>query len=74
MLRYYSHIKKNMKKTQDVAPESLKFHDVTPSVTLTCQKSVLWVRATASKQHLRSLLHKIMRNKVFLDNNYLFIY
>ena len=47
-----------MKKTQEMVEELGKFHDITPFVTLICQKSVIWVRGTASKQLLCSLLHK----------------
>ena len=47
-----------MKKTREVAAELGKFHDVTPFVILTCQKSVLWVCGTASKQLICSLLYK----------------
>ena len=55
-----------MKKTREAAAESGKFHDVTTLVTLTCQKLVLWVRGTASKQHLCSLLHKT--GEVFMES------
>ena len=58
MLYYYSHVKKIIKKTREAAVELGKFHDVTCFVTLTCKKSVLWVRGTASKPLLCSLLHK----------------
>ena len=66
MLYYYSHVKKNMKKIREAASELGKFHDVTRFVTLTCQKSVLWVRGTASKQLLCSLLHK--NSDVFMES------
>ena len=55
-----------MKKTRDAAAELGKFHDVTRFVTLTCQKSVCWVRGTASKQLLCSLLHK--NSDVFMES------
>ena len=55
-----------MKKTRETAAESGKFHDVTTLVTLTCQKSVLWVRGTASKRHLCSPLHKTV--EVFMES------
>ena len=55
-----------MKKTREAAAELGKFHDVTHFVTLTCQKSVLWVRGTASKQLLCSLLHK--NSDVFMES------
>ena len=55
-----------MKKTHEAAAELGKFHDVTRFVTLTCQKSVLWVRGTASKQLLFSLLHK--NSDVFMES------
>ena len=44
-----------MKKTQKAPAESGKFNDVTPLVTLTFHKSVLWVCGTASKQDLQPL-------------------
>ena len=47
-----------MKTTREAAVELGIFHDVTPFVILTCQNSTLWVRGTASKQLLCSLLHK----------------
>ena len=55
-----------MKKTCEAAAELGKFHDVTRFVTLTCQKSVLWVRGTASNQLLCSLLHK--NNDIFMES------
>ena len=36
------------------------------NVTLTCQKSVLWVCGTTSKQYLCSLLHKT--GEVFMES------
>ena len=55
-----------MKKAQEAAAESGKFHDVAPLVTLTCKKSVLWVCGTASKQHFCTLLHEI--SEVFMES------
>ena len=55
-----------MRKTWEAAAELGTFHDVRPIVTLTCQKSVLWVRGTASKQLLCSLLHK--NGDVFMES------
>ena len=55
-----------MKKTREAAAELGKFHDVMPFVTLTCQKSVLWVRGTASKQLVCSLLNKT--GDVFMES------
>ena len=55
-----------MKKTCEAAAELGKFHDVTRFVTLTCQKSVLWVRGTASNQLLCSLLHK--NSDIFMES------
>ena len=83
-----------MKTTREAAAESGKFHDVTTLiVTLTCPKSILWVRGilpraevprdldicsqrtssllgvwvrgTASKQRLCSLLHRT--GEVFVE-------
>ena len=55
-----------MKKTCEAAAELGKFHDVMRFVTLTWQKSILWVRGTASKQLVCSLLHK--HSDVFMES------
>ena len=53
-------------KDSRAAAELGKFHDVMRFVTLTCQKTVLWVRGTASKQLICSLLHK--NSNVFMES------
>ena len=55
-----------MKKAQEAAAESGKFHDVATLVTLTCKKISTLVRGTASKQHLCTLLPKI--SEVFMQS------
>ena len=65
MLCYYTHIKK-YEKNLEAAAETSRFHEVTPLVTFTCLKLVLWVHGIASRQHLCSLLRKT--REVFMES------
>ena len=51
---------KKYEKDSRAAAELGKFHDVMRFVTLTCQKTVLWVRGTASNSSFAAFCIKIV--------------